>query len=447
MAKRSDFAVTSLPLVTSAINTTLNGQYAGLLPIVSCLARFKIITALLQNDIGIMTQNAEGKIDNYFFWYFPAAPGVISSNLVVWFNGGPGCSSLEGLFTEHGPIMFNSSGSLYANPYGWHNQANVLYVEQPVGTGFSVDNTKKSYDEIALAGYFASFLNNFYNVFNETKSYDLYLTGESYAGTYIPYIATTLAKTKTSDGTDIKITGIGMGNPAMGQTLNSPTMDYNFFLATNNFWNSSSLKSQATACLTTNCSVGSLASAWYTLNDNTFGVGNTCFDPYNVYFTMPCDNAFSDHGYLAEQAMSNFLNVRKTASVRNAIHLTSLASTFTWSECSSIHLTSTNAASQTLLANLISLGIKVLIYDGNYDSVCDYISVETALAKLVWGGGTGFSNESNPWNIGTHQGGLIWDERGLKYIRVFGVGHMVGADDPTKAARLLNELLTSSTDT
>ncbi|PHH92672.1 hypothetical protein CDD83_6090 [Cordyceps sp. RAO-2017] len=74
-----------------------------------------------------------------FFWYFEAQKNADKAPLVAWVNGGPGGSSMFGLFTEHGPCQINSSLQASANPWSWNREYNVLYVDQPVHTGFSYD--------------------------------------------------------------------------------------------------------------------------------------------------------------------------------------------------------------------------------------------------------------------------------------------------------------------
>lgn len=134
-------------------------------------------------------------------------------------NGGPGCSSLEGLLQENGVSPFSGilrhislrslkpfSWSLgqakpTVNEYSWTNLSSVLWVEQPVGTGFS-QGVPNAQNEEDVAAQLAGFLQQFLEVFAELKGKQLYLTGESvssygrlsrqhthrnqYAGTYVP---------------------------------------------------------------------------------------------------------------------------------------------------------------------------------------------------------------------------------------------------------------------
>lgn len=62
--------------------------------------------------------------------------------LLMWFNGGPGCSSMLGFFQENGPnVVDDDTETIYPNKYSWNSNANVLYFEMPAGVGFSVGDT------------------------------------------------------------------------------------------------------------------------------------------------------------------------------------------------------------------------------------------------------------------------------------------------------------------
>lgn len=70
-----------------------------------------------------------GKDEHLFFWFFEARnTDPAEAPLTVWINGGPGSSSMIGLFQEHGPCGLYNNGSLYFNPYSWNNVSNMLYM-------------------------------------------------------------------------------------------------------------------------------------------------------------------------------------------------------------------------------------------------------------------------------------------------------------------------------
>ncbi|KAL8310303.1 hypothetical protein RB597_010231 [Gaeumannomyces tritici] len=75
---------------------------------------------------------------NTFFWFFEAREDPKNAPLTVWMNGGPGASSMPGLFNENGPCFVNNdSSTTRLNPTSWNNKSNMLYIDQPVQVGFS----------------------------------------------------------------------------------------------------------------------------------------------------------------------------------------------------------------------------------------------------------------------------------------------------------------------
>lgn len=69
-----------------------------------------------------------------FFWLFEPSDGKAEDKpLIIWLNGGPGCSSMMGLFLENGPFRVQPNGSIGINPYSWHREGYVLYIDQPLG--------------------------------------------------------------------------------------------------------------------------------------------------------------------------------------------------------------------------------------------------------------------------------------------------------------------------
>lgn len=148
----------------------------------------------------------------------------------MWFNGGPGCSSLIGLTGGNGPISFHgNSTNLISNPYSWTKLGHVLYVDQPVGTGFSTASKLTNNNEQVTTD-FVRWLQTFFTYFPHLQSKNVHLTGESYAGIYIPYFANEIMSGAYSFPMKLRSMSIGdgsWGNPAalssvaMGSYLNS----------------------------------------------------------------------------------------------------------------------------------------------------------------------------------------------------------------------------------
>ena len=104
------FAVDSLP----GIDLPIGESYAGLLPI----------------------SDSKNETRELFFWFWPTSDPNGSTDILIWLQGGPGCSSLDGIFEENGKIVwYPGSAAPVENPWSMTRLANVLYVDQPVGTG------------------------------------------------------------------------------------------------------------------------------------------------------------------------------------------------------------------------------------------------------------------------------------------------------------------------
>lgn len=111
-------------------------------------------------------------VDNYgglFFWLFE--PNVTSAKkraekpLIVWLNGGPGCSSMDGLFIETGPFRVMPDKSIAINPLSWHNEGYLLFIDQPIGTGYSYVNKACKFcdyvhNQVACSCMFSTYLVN-----------------------------------------------------------------------------------------------------------------------------------------------------------------------------------------------------------------------------------------------------------------------------------------------
>ena len=147
---------TSLPFV----DWDVGESYAGLLPI-----------------------SDQPDVSELYFYFFPSDNPQADEEILIWLNGGPGCSSLEGFLQENGPFIWQyGTYRPVQNPYTWVNLTNVVWVEQPAGTGFSQKkSTPSATNEIEVAAQFLGFWKNFMDTFG-LQNRKVYISGESYAG-------------------------------------------------------------------------------------------------------------------------------------------------------------------------------------------------------------------------------------------------------------------------
>ncbi|KAL0930564.1 carboxypeptidase [Colletotrichum truncatum] len=147
-----------------------------------------------------------------FFWFFPTQNPAGKDEIIIWLNGGPGCSSMEGFMQENGPFMWQyGTYKPVANPYSWHKLANVIWVEYPTGTGFSAGNVTAK-NNVDAAEEFLGFWENFVKTFN-LQGKKIYITGESYSGIYVPYVGA--AMLDRNDTSLFNVNGALYYNPIM----------------------------------------------------------------------------------------------------------------------------------------------------------------------------------------------------------------------------------------
>ena len=154
------------------------------------------------------------------YWFVESQGNPATDPVVVWFNGGPGCSSLEGYLYEHGPFHVNPNNynELYYNNYTWTQSASIIYIEAPAGVGFSYADVKSDYitnDNQTAADNLAA-LEVFFQGYPEYASNEFFITGESYAGIYVPTLAYAIYEATVAGTTTINLKGIAVGNGCTG---------------------------------------------------------------------------------------------------------------------------------------------------------------------------------------------------------------------------------------
>ena len=169
-------------------------------------------------EAGFLTTDEEtGK--NMFYWYFEAQSGNKQAPLLVWLQGGPGGSSLFGLFSEMGPFALDPLLHLVARNSTWNKDYAMLFIDNPVGAGFSHTTDPEGYckdTKQCVASNLYSLLKQFYQLHAELQSLPLYITGESYGGHYVPGIGAYIVRENQKAGSDsgfvIPLAGIAVGD-------------------------------------------------------------------------------------------------------------------------------------------------------------------------------------------------------------------------------------------
>jgi carboxypeptidase C (cathepsin A) len=131
-----------------------------------------------------------------FFWFFESRSNPSEDPLVLWLNGGPGCSSTTGLLFELGPCSVTDDGkNTTYNKYSWNSQANIIFLDQPVNVGYSYSSDGSGVNTSPVAaidvqGFLALFLKRY----PKYAAAPFHIAAESYGGTYAPNIASVIHK-------------------------------------------------------------------------------------------------------------------------------------------------------------------------------------------------------------------------------------------------------------
>uniref|UniRef100_A0AC34R7P3 Carboxypeptidase n=1 Tax=Panagrolaimus sp. JU765 TaxID=591449 RepID=A0AC34R7P3_9BILA len=160
--------------------------------------------------------------DTHFlhYWFVESQNNAARDPLIFWFNGGPGCSSLDGLLNEMGPYEINEDGkTLKENPDAWNKFASVVYIESPAGVGYSYasdGNTTTNDDITSLENYQA--VKQFFTLYPSFRNHSTFIIGESYAGVYVPTLTARIVDGQADF--PINLRGMALGNGYVHEKLN-----------------------------------------------------------------------------------------------------------------------------------------------------------------------------------------------------------------------------------
>ncbi|KAL1605502.1 hypothetical protein SLS59_003304 [Nothophoma quercina] len=379
-----------------------------------------------------------------FFWYFESQDKPSEDPLLLWLTGGPGGSGMIGMLQENGPCLINEygNGTVY-NEFGWSKNANVIYVDQPAGVGFSYidEGIPIPGTSFTAAEDMHHFLQLFTSdVFPKLKGKEFHITGESYAGHYVPTLG---AQIVSQNLLYPKRPQVNLQSIFVGNAYVSP-LDTAF-----GYW-----ETLSRVCYNHPDPALCLAGEEVCWNgvivhyDGESGAGGrNRFD-----ITHPCETG-DDLCYPEIPKIGEYLNLPW---VYEALHVPKAVGNYSvFSEEVAIAFSLTNdlgISTQPQVLYLLETGVDVLFYQGNLDLACNTAGNLQWANSMPWKGQPAFVAQSKQtWKDGKQEVGWFKEvkvetssgrETTFALSTVNGAGHLVPFDKPKEALALVDRWLT-----
>lgn len=384
---------------------------------------------------------------HFFFMAFESRNDPENDPVVLWLNGGPGCSSLTGLFFELGPSSIGEDIKPHYNPYSWNSNATVIFLDQPVNVGYSYSSSSVS-NTVAAGKDVYAFLQLFFKQFPEyvENGQKFHIAGESYAGHYIPVFATEIL---SHPKRNFNLTSVLIGNG-----LTDPLSQYPFYEpmacgeggepAVLSPEECEGMEDSLERCLSLIESCYESESVWTCVPASIY-CNNAELGPYsksgrNVYdIRKDCDG--SDLCYKELEYIDDYLNLEE---VKEALG----AEVDHYESCNfDINRNFLFAGDwmkpyHRAVTELLNRDVPVLIYAGDKDFICNWLGNQAWTNVLPWKGQSKFAAEPiRPWkaSITGEKAGEVKSHGLLTYLRVYGAGHMMPLDQPESALSMVNE--------
>lgn len=411
---------------------------------------------------GFLSSNM-GKQIHYSFVLSERNPAT--DPVVIWLNGGPLCSSIIGFYLENGPLQMNGDGTLSLNSGRWSISYNVLFLESPVGVGYSYwpgQPLPYASNDTSTASDNVEALVSFYNKFPEYNQNPLYISGESYAGVYVPMFAQAILA--SSYASTIPLKGILVGNgaiatsPVYEATLVQQRMEHAF----HHGLFSPSLKAQIdNACNPDWVNRTDTCNNFLQQYSNEMGPLNA----YNIEITCG-DGTVDQHKYrTGEVGMNDPLQIRgipttsgdpcsaaddqvtayvNSTDYQTAYHVETAAAVIgSWGECASgstaTYYRIPQNETETVYPGLLQK-IAVLIYNGDQDECIPYIQDQLWTANM----GYPVKSDWHPWIVDNQVAGYVTEFYApirFAFVTVKRAGHEVPMYQPERAIAMVQRFI------
>ncbi|CAO2829666.1 unnamed protein product [Amaranthus hypochondriacus] len=393
-----------------------------------------------------------------FYYFVEAESDPLSKPLVLWLNGGPGCSSLGvGAFSENGPFR-PTQNALTTNHFSWNKEANMLYLETPAGVGFSYSTNLSDYqtaNDHTTARDNLEFLQKWFIKFPQYQNKSLFITGESYAGHYVPQLAELMLQFNQKEKLLFNLKGIALGNPVLEFTT-----DFNS--RAEYFWSHGLISDSTYNVFTSACNYSRYVGEFYRgfvspmcskVMSLVSRETSRFVDKYDVTLDVCLPSIFSQSKFLTphqvgepidvcvEDETTRYLNRKDVQHALNA----RLANVDSWMVCSKIldyELLDLEQPTIHIIGDLIKAEIPVLIYSGDQDSVIPLTGSRTLVKRLADELKLNTSVPYRVWFVGMQVGG--WTEvHGdiLSFATIRGASHEAPFSQPERSLVLFKSFL------
>mmetsp|Transcript_43911 Transcript_43911/g.125179 ORF Transcript_43911/g.125179 Transcript_43911/m.125179 type:complete len:480 (+) Transcript_43911:66-1505(+) len=401
---------------------------------------------------GFMTLDKQlGK--STFFWYAAPLDGNMAAPVLVWLQGGPGASSLFGMFTEVGPFMIGTDGDVQARAATWNQHFHMLFLDNPVGVGFSFTQSEAGFvtDEQQVGNDLHTALVQFYQLFPALRPNELYVTGESYGGKYVPACAYTVhVRNRAAPPSDrINLRGIAIGDGAMDPPAQFRGFgDLLFHLGMADEAERQQFRTYE-ASIQERLKSGDNLGAFEVFDEML----NGDFFPYPTYYANVTGMSSNYFNFQlapdAESVGGDFVGWLNKPAVRAQIHVGDRAYV-PLNSTVEVHLKHDWMRGVVDMLVPLMENYKVLIYNGQNDIILGPALTEQFLYGLEWSGQRAYAAarkavwrraERGPGSRLPDVAGYVREVKDFVQVVVRGAGHMVPGDQPERALDMIQRFV------
>ncbi|KAF5451024.1 hypothetical protein F2P56_031327 [Juglans regia] len=396
----------------------------------------------LPTKTGYLSVNPADSSSAMFYAFYeaqnPISP-LSQTPLIIWLQGGPGCSSMFGNFFELGPWRVTSRKArsetfvLEPNPGSWNRIFGLLFLDNPIGSGFSIASATENIprDQLSVAKHLFAAITSFIELEPSFKSRPLYFAGESYAGKYVPAIGYYILKANANLPVSQRV---NLGGVAIGNGLTDPMTQVATHAA--NAYHSGLINERQTSELEkAQREVVKLTKMgkWKEATDARTQVllmlqrmtGLATLHDFSKKVPYETEMVFA---FLRKEEVKKALGVKESMA---------------YDVCSddvAAALHDDFMKSVKFMVEFLLKESKVLLYQGQFDMRDSVVSTEAWVKTMAWEGLSQFLiAERKVWRVNEGLAGYVQKWGNLSHVVVLGAGHLVPTDQALNSQAMIED--------